>query len=88
VCAGADVINDISGGVYDEKILSVAHHYQVPIVLMHMRGYIKSPTHPPTTKAQAVVTDGASQAVFLSFGKCQPQHAADDDAAGQYRLWR
>lgn len=47
---GADVINDISGGVYDEKILSVAHHYQVPIVLMHMRGT-------PQTMMQPVNTD-------------------------------
>ena len=57
--AGADVINDISGGVYDEKILSVAHHYQVPIVLMHMRGYMKiSPTH-PQQRPRPVVTGDA-----------------------------
>jgi len=33
------VINDISGGLLDKDILTVAKRYQVPIILMHMRGY-------------------------------------------------
>ncbi len=36
--AGADIINDISAGQNDKRILSVASHYQVPIILMHMQG--------------------------------------------------
>lgn len=36
--AGADIINDISAGQNDKHILSVASHYQVPIILMHMQG--------------------------------------------------
>lgn len=36
--AGADLINDISGGTYDSDMLSVVASLQVPIVLMHIRG--------------------------------------------------
>lgn len=35
--AGADMINDITGGE-DEKMYAVAAHAKVPYVLMHMRG--------------------------------------------------
>lgn len=36
--AGAVMINDISAGLRDERMLDVAATAQVPIVLMHMRG--------------------------------------------------
>jgi dihydropteroate synthase len=36
--AGATWINDISGGTYDPRILKLAAQWQVPIVLMHLRG--------------------------------------------------
>ena len=36
--AGADVINDISGGTFDREMLSFVAKAQVPIVLMHIRG--------------------------------------------------
>jgi len=36
--AGADMVNDISGGIFDPDMLSVVAQLQVPIVLMHMRG--------------------------------------------------
>lgn len=35
---GAEIINDVTGGMYDNKILEVAGELQVPIVIMHMRG--------------------------------------------------
>jgi dihydropteroate synthase len=38
VAAGADLINDISGGTFDPEMLPVVAELQVPIVLMHMRG--------------------------------------------------
>jgi len=38
ILAGANIINDVSGGKIDEKILSVAYRHEVPVVLMHMRG--------------------------------------------------
>lgn len=36
--AGADIINDISGGTFDLEMLPFVAQAQVPIVLMHMRG--------------------------------------------------
>ena len=35
---GAHIINDISGGVYDPNILSVAARHHAPYILMHMKG--------------------------------------------------
>lgn len=35
---GADIINDISGGLIDEAMFSTVAELQVPYVLMHMRG--------------------------------------------------
>jgi dihydropteroate synthase len=38
VAAGADIINDISGGTFDPEMLLAAGKLDVPIVLMHIRG--------------------------------------------------
>ncbi|NER22048.1 MAG: dihydropteroate synthase [Symploca sp. SIO1C2] len=38
VAAGADVVNDISGGTFDPDMLPVVAQLHVPIILMHMRG--------------------------------------------------
>jgi dihydropteroate synthase len=40
--AGADMINDVSGGSLDEEMFDVVARYQVPYVLMHMRGTPKT----------------------------------------------
>ncbi|MFH1654218.1 MAG: dihydropteroate synthase [Pseudomonadota bacterium] len=42
ICAGANMINDVSGGRTDPKILNVAAEHDVEICLMHMRGTPKS----------------------------------------------
>lgn len=36
--AGADIVNDISGGEIDPEIWNVVAHYQCPYILMHMKG--------------------------------------------------
>lgn len=38
VAAGADIINDISGGTLDPAMLATAGHLGVPYILMHLRG--------------------------------------------------
>ncbi|MEB3291063.1 MAG: dihydropteroate synthase [Leptolyngbya sp.] len=38
VKAGADIINDISGGTYDRAMLSAVADLGVPVMLMHLRG--------------------------------------------------
>ena len=36
--AGADIVNDISSGTFDDDMLPIVAQLQVPIILMHMRG--------------------------------------------------
>lgn len=38
IAAGADLINDISGGTYDPEMLPTVAKLDVPIILMHIRG--------------------------------------------------
>jgi dihydropteroate synthase len=38
IAAGADIINDISGGTFDGNMLAAAADLKVPICLMHLRG--------------------------------------------------
>lgn len=38
VDAGADIINDVSGGTLDEQMFATVARLQVPYILMHMRG--------------------------------------------------
>lgn len=38
IAAGADLVNDISGGTYDRDLLPTVAELKVPIVLMHIRG--------------------------------------------------
>ena len=36
--AGAHIVNDISGGRHDPKIMEVSAAHQAPFILMHMQG--------------------------------------------------
>lgn len=38
VQAGADIVNDISGGMFDADMLTTVAELEVPIILMHIRG--------------------------------------------------
>lgn len=38
VQAGADIVNDVSGGLYDPDMLSTVADLEVPMIIMHMRG--------------------------------------------------
>ncbi len=38
IAAGADIINDISGGTYEPEIFAVAAEFDAPLILMHLRG--------------------------------------------------
>jgi dihydropteroate synthase len=40
--AGADMINDVSGAVFDSQMLETVAELQVPIILMHLRGTPKT----------------------------------------------
>ncbi len=56
--AGADIINDITAGEADDAMLELAVRYQVPIILMHMRGTPK--TMQADTHYEDVVREVAS----------------------------
>ena len=36
--AGADIVNDVSGGIFDRDMLQTVGELGVPMILMHMRG--------------------------------------------------
>lgn len=38
IAAGADLVNDVSGGIHDPNMLPTVAKLQVPIILMHRRG--------------------------------------------------
>lgn len=42
IAAGADWVNDISGGTFDPRMLSTIAELRVPLVLMHLRGTPKT----------------------------------------------
>ncbi len=53
--AGADIINDISAGTYDLNMFALVASYQVPVILMHMRGNPR--TMQQLTHYQELVTE-------------------------------
>lgn len=55
IAAGADIVNDISGGTFDEAMLPTVARLTVPIILMHLRGTPK--TMQQLTHYQDVVTE-------------------------------
>ena len=54
IAAGADIVNDISGATFDDKMLETVAQLNVPIILMHIRGTPK--TMGSQTDYQDVVT--------------------------------
>ena len=42
ITAGADMINDVSGGTFDDDMFSTVAALNVPIILMHLRGTPKT----------------------------------------------
>lgn len=42
--AGASIVNDISGGTLDERMITTVSKLQVPYIMMHMRGTPKNMT--------------------------------------------
>jgi len=44
---GSDIINDISGGTFDDKIFNVVAAYEAPMILMHIQGKPGNMQHNP-----------------------------------------
>lgn len=68
--AGADWINDVSGGLADEKMLQTAAKLSIPIVLMHMKGT------PATMQSLAHYTDVVSEVKEYLRGRMNAAMAA------------
>jgi dihydropteroate synthase len=62
--AGADIVNDVSGGNHDQRMLKVVSELQVPIILMHMRGTPE--TMQQLTTYNDVVTDVSLSLMAIS----------------------
>lgn len=56
--AGVHIINDVSGGTLDEEMFATVAKYQVPYILMHMRGTPEDMQH--QTEYSDIVTDVAT----------------------------
>lgn len=57
IAAGADIVNDISGGTFDPQMFSTVAQLNVPLILMHIRGNPK--TMQSLTDYQDVVAEVA-----------------------------
>ena len=61
IAAGADWINDVSGGIHDPNMLSLCSKLAVPIVMMHMRGTPQTMTSATNTSYADLITDVGSE---------------------------
>ena len=55
--AGADIINDVSGGVFDINMIPLAHAMSVPMIYMHSRGTPLTMTQPTHTTYTDIVDE-------------------------------
>lgn len=62
--AGADIVNDVSGGTYDPLMLETVAQLKVPMIIMHMRGTPE--TMQSMTKYTDVVSEVSESLVHLS----------------------
>ncbi len=60
---GADIINDVSGGMLDDEMLGVVADVQAPYILMHMRGT------PKTMQSLTDYPEGVTNAVVDFFSQ-------------------
>ncbi len=69
ITAGADIVNDISGGTFDEKMFSTVASLEVPIIIMHIRGTPK--TMQQKTDYQDLINE------IIEWLKCQIKKAIE-----------
>ena len=78
IMAGADVINDVSGGTHDPRMLDVASSLGVPMIIMHMRGT-------PSTMASCAGYDEYDGGVVGGVAHELNERVADAERAGVHR---
>ena len=70
--AGADIINDISGGLYDEKMFDVIAETGVPYILNHTRGT-------PDTMSKLNQYTANDDPDLVEYTRCQSNYNHDED---------
>ena len=75
--AGADIVNDVSGGTHDPNMLSCVADMGVPIILMHMRGNPKT--------MQSLTNYSEDNGVVSGVAKDLMQRSMAAEAAGIHR---
>ncbi|KAL3797741.1 hypothetical protein HJC23_000286 [Cyclotella cryptica] len=75
--AGADIVNDVSGGTHDPNMLSCVASMGVPIILMHMRGNPKT--------MQAMTNYSENNGVVAGVAHELMERSAAAEAAGIHR---
>jgi dihydropteroate synthase len=79
---GATLINDISAGLQDKRIFSVAAQRDVPIILMHIKG------QPKTMQQEPYYEDVVSEVLTHLQARIEQALAADNIYALLYHLSR
>ncbi|HLA96787.1 MAG TPA: dihydropteroate synthase [Pyrinomonadaceae bacterium] len=84
VNAGAEIINDISGLRFDERIAEVAAAHNTGLVLMHSRGRFETMhSQPPVDDIFAVVSEDFDRAIIIAAKHgVQPANIALDIGIG------
>ena len=83
--AGADIVNDVSGGTHDPEMLSCVASLGVPMIIMHMRGNPKTmqslTNYSSMDSSSGSTTDGESEVVSVVARELM-QRSAAAEAAG------
>lgn len=66
ICAGADIVNDVSGGTFDQNMFKTVADMQVPMVIMHMRGIPETMQSLTDYKDNDVLADVSESLKMLS----------------------
>jgi dihydropteroate synthase len=72
IAAGADIVNDVSGGTFDAAMFATVGELGVPMILMHMRG---TPETMQTLTSYDDIVEDVCQALSLQSTIAAEQHA-------------
>lgn len=94
--AGADIVNDISGGRFDTQMFATCAQYQAPLIAMHSRGRSVSELHADSHYGDVVAEVwgyfvervGAAQAAGLYDLVLDPGFGFGKDPSTNFRLLR
>ena len=76
--AGADIVNDVSGGTHDPNMFACVGEMGVPMIIMHMRGNPK--TMQSLTNYNDDATDGGNGVVAIVARELMQRSAAAEEA--------